>query len=184
MVSEQALPRAPKSAERIDGAMIAGGVMTGGSAAAVSDSGDCLCDEDCMYCFGVELMAVTPLWPMLWSRRHIIACSSCEHSQLPRRFSSGFGRQRLLASLGVLSPAIIDSAYHVFFRAPRHCVFPHHEAALTARRRGWFMSLRGVRLPRCHAQGSKSRNKVYLSWNHRKRFDEALSGRACCASQI
>jgi hypothetical protein len=32
-VSEQALPSAPKSADRIDGAMIAGGDMVGGSAA-------------------------------------------------------------------------------------------------------------------------------------------------------
>lgn len=55
MVSEHALPRAPKSAERIDGAMIAGGAMVGGSATAVSDSGDCLCDEDSTYCFDVEL---------------------------------------------------------------------------------------------------------------------------------
>jgi hypothetical protein len=31
-VSEHALPRAPKSADRIDGAMIAGGDMAGGSA--------------------------------------------------------------------------------------------------------------------------------------------------------
>ena len=33
MVSEQALPSVPKSAERMDGAMIAGGDMAGGSAA-------------------------------------------------------------------------------------------------------------------------------------------------------
>jgi hypothetical protein len=33
MVSEQALPSAPKSADRIDGAMIAGGDMAGGSSA-------------------------------------------------------------------------------------------------------------------------------------------------------
>lgn len=33
MVSEQALPSAPKSADRIDGAMMAGGDMVGGSAA-------------------------------------------------------------------------------------------------------------------------------------------------------
>jgi hypothetical protein len=55
MVSEHALPSAPKSADRIDGAMIAGGDMMGGSAVGIDcvddvgrrqlqesgDSGDC-----------------------------------------------------------------------------------------------------------------------------------------------
>jgi len=39
-VSEQALPRAPKSADRIDGAMMAGGDMAGGSAAGAGGSVD------------------------------------------------------------------------------------------------------------------------------------------------
>lgn len=37
-MSEQALPSAPKSADRIEGAMIAGGDMTGGSAAGAGGS--------------------------------------------------------------------------------------------------------------------------------------------------
>jgi hypothetical protein len=37
-VSEHALPSAPKSAERMDGAMIAGGDMVGGSAAGAGGS--------------------------------------------------------------------------------------------------------------------------------------------------
>lgn len=38
MVSEQALPSAPKSADRIDGAIIAGGDMSGGCVAGIGES--------------------------------------------------------------------------------------------------------------------------------------------------
>jgi hypothetical protein len=46
IVSEHALPNAPKSADRIDGAMMAGGDMTGGSGESA------VCGVRCAVCIG------------------------------------------------------------------------------------------------------------------------------------